>query len=89
MEDTTARLTARTIHLLGTEVMHLDEDEVRMQTTTIGTKEDRKTTLATIHQLQIEDEDHAHNLLVKLQGTDHVPLTRILLTGVMEFLSSG
>ena len=81
-----ARLTARTIHLPGTEVMHLDEDEVRMQTTTIGTK---GTTLATIHQLQIEDEDHAHNLLVKLQGTDHVPLTRILLTGVMEFLSSG
>ena len=91
MEDTMARPTTRTIHLLGVEAMRLDEDGAQTPATTSGTM---RKGLAIIHQLQIEGDNLAHNLLVQLQGTDHqgtdhVPSTRTLLTGVMEFLSSG
>ena len=86
MEDTMAKMTARTIRLLGVEATRLDEDGAQMQATTSGTM---RRGLAIIHQLQIEGDNLAHNLLVQLQGTDHVPSTRTLLTGVMEFLSSG
>ena len=79
-------LIIRTLHLPGIEVMRLDEDGAQMQATTSGTM---RKGLAIIHQLQIEGDNLAHNLLVQLQGTDHVPSTRTLLTGVMEFLSSG
>ena len=75
-----------TLHLPGTEVMLLDEDGAPTQATTTGTT---RTGLALTHQLQIEDEDPAHNLSAQLQGTDLAPSTRTHLTGVMEFLSSG
>ena len=81
-----ARPTARTIRLLGVEATRLDEDGAQKAATRSGTM---RRGLAIIHQFQIEGDNLAHNLLVQLQGTDHVPSTRTLLTGVMEFLSSG